>query len=180
MRSAHPDHYFCAPRFAVGVTAAVIDSTTCSAASPRLEPVSALLCGGDRQRKGKGDYLDAINAAKAAKQGHRPSVPKSKDGKVESLRVLRVAHNAVNHAGSCCVCRLFQLRDQVRKPTRMQFVHTCAAWRPDTTDATDPATATDSAEIAHPVHPRPRGRNHLCSTSSSSRSSQTANPTCSV
>ena len=35
MRSAHPDHYFCAPRFAVGVTAAVIDSTTCSAASPR-------------------------------------------------------------------------------------------------------------------------------------------------
>lgn len=35
-----------------------------------------------------------------------------------------------------------ELRDQVRNLTRMQLIRTCAAWRPDTTDAADPITAT--------------------------------------
>jgi transposase len=44
----------------------------------------------DRRRKGKDDDLDAINAARAALYGRRTSIPKSKDGAVEALRVLRV------------------------------------------------------------------------------------------
>ena len=44
----------------------------------------------DRRRKGKDDDLDAISAARAALHGRRVSIPKSKDGAVESLRVLRV------------------------------------------------------------------------------------------
>lgn len=44
----------------------------------------------DRRRKGKNDDLDAINAARAAKTNRRTTTPKSKDGAVESLRVLRV------------------------------------------------------------------------------------------
>lgn len=44
----------------------------------------------DPRRKGKDDDLDAINAARAAKPNQRTTTPKSKDGAVESLRVLRV------------------------------------------------------------------------------------------
>ena len=35
-----------------------------------------------------------------------------------------------------------ELRDQVRNLTRMQLIRTCAAWRPDLTDAADPVSAT--------------------------------------
>jgi transposase len=35
-----------------------------------------------------------------------------------------------------------ELRDSVRNLTRRQLIRTCAAWRPDTTDAADPVTAT--------------------------------------
>ena len=44
----------------------------------------------ERRRKGKDDDLDAIGAARAALHNRRTSTPKSKDGPVESLRVLRV------------------------------------------------------------------------------------------
>jgi transposase len=42
----------------------------------------------DRRRHGKSDTLDAIAAAQAALAGRRASIPKSRDGRVESLRVL--------------------------------------------------------------------------------------------
>src|SRR3954466_8001940 len=45
----------------------------------------------DRHRKGKDDELDAINAARAALHQRRTAIPKSKDGAVEALRILRVA-----------------------------------------------------------------------------------------
>src|SRR5512144_34607 len=35
-----------------------------------------------------------------------------------------------------------ELRDQVRNLTRMQLIRTCAAWRPDVSDAADAVTAT--------------------------------------
>src|SRR3954451_7808639 len=45
----------------------------------------------DRRRKGKDDDLAAISAARAALQQRLTVTPKSKDGAVEALRVLRVA-----------------------------------------------------------------------------------------
>ena len=45
----------------------------------------------DRRRRGKDDTLDAENAAHAALAGHRVITPKTRDGMVEALRVLRVA-----------------------------------------------------------------------------------------
>jgi transposase len=45
----------------------------------------------DRRRRGKSDTLDAENAARAVLAGRRTTTPKTKDGKVESLRVLRLA-----------------------------------------------------------------------------------------
>ena len=44
----------------------------------------------DRRRRGKSDTLDAEAAAQAVLAGKRTSTPKTKDGKVESLRVLRL------------------------------------------------------------------------------------------
>ena len=104
----------------------------------------------DRRRKGKDDDLDAISAARAALGGHRTSIPKSKDGKVESLRVLRVVRStavksrrvALQMLRAQIVSAPEELRDQVRNLTRMQLIRTCAAWRPDLTDAADPVSAT--------------------------------------
>ena len=103
----------------------------------------------DRRRKGKDDDLDAINAARAAKTNQRTTTPKSKDGAVESLRVLRVtcAHavrekrSALQRLRMTIISAPDELRDQVRDLTRMQLIRLLAAWRPDVANATDPATA---------------------------------------
>ena len=103
----------------------------------------------DRRRKGKDDDLDAISAARAALHGRRISTPKSKDGAVESLRVLRVTRqtairarrNALQLLRMTIVAAPDELRDQVRNLTRMQLIRTCAAWRPELSNAADPVAA---------------------------------------
>jgi transposase len=103
----------------------------------------------DRRRKGKDDDLDAINAARAAKTSQRTTTPKSKDGAVESLRVLRVtrAHAVRERRSASQLLRMTiisapdELRDQVRDLTRMQLIRLLAAWRPDVVNASDPMTA---------------------------------------
>src|SRR5262245_35944953 len=51
----------------------------------------------DRRRRGKDDDLDAQNAAHAAFAGKRVAVPKTRDGMIESLRVLKACRKtAVN------------------------------------------------------------------------------------
>lgn len=103
----------------------------------------------DRRRKGKDDDLDAISAARAALHNQRTTIPKSKDGAVESLRILRVtrAHAVRERRSGLQLLRMSivsapdELRDQVRNLTRMQLIRTLAAWRPDVSNATDPMTA---------------------------------------
>lgn len=103
----------------------------------------------DRRRKGKDDNLDAINAARAALHGRRSTIPKSKAGAVEALRVLRVtrAHAVRERRSALQLLRMSivsapdEVRDQVRNLTRMQLIRTLAAWRPDVSNATDPVTA---------------------------------------
>jgi transposase len=104
----------------------------------------------ERRRRGKSDDLDAVNAARAALHGRRTSTPKSKDGKVESLRVLRLTRTtavksrraALQLLRAHIVSAPAELRDQVRNLTRMQLVRTCAGWRPEVTNAADPVAAT--------------------------------------
>jgi hypothetical protein len=82
--------------------------------------------------------------------GRRVSTPKSKDGAVESLRVLRVTRqnairarrNVLQLLPMTIVAASEELRDQVRNLTRMQLIRTCAVWRPETTNAADPVAAT--------------------------------------
>ena len=104
----------------------------------------------ERRRRGKSDTLDAITAARAALPGRRTSIPKSRDGMVESVRVLRLTRSTAVRARTKALQLLRhhivsapdQLPDQVRNLTRTQLIRTCAAWRPDTAGYRDPAVAT--------------------------------------
>jgi transposase len=95
----------------------------------------------DRRRRGKNDDLDAQNAAHAAFAGKRTVTPRSRDGMVESLRVLTVCRKtavaarrvALQMIQTTIVSAPDGLRDLLRKMTRMQLVRTLAAWRPDLT-----------------------------------------------
>ena len=95
----------------------------------------------DRRRRGKNDDLDAQNAAHAAFAGQRTVTPRSRDGMIESLRVLMACRKtavsarrvALQMIHNTIVCAPDDLRDQLRSLTRMQLVRTLAAWRPDLT-----------------------------------------------
>src|SRR3546814_5477988 len=65
----------------------------------------------DRRKRGKNDTIDAENAAHAAFAGIRTITPKTRDGLVESLRVLKV----------CRKTAVAARRD--RKSTRLNSSH---------------------------------------------------------
>ena len=95
----------------------------------------------DRRRRGKNDDLDAQNAAHAAFAGQRTVTPRSRDGMIESLRILMACRKtavsarriALQMIHNTIVCAPDALRDQLRNLTRMQLVRTLASWRPDLT-----------------------------------------------
>ena len=96
----------------------------------------------DRRKRGKNDDLDAQNAAHAAFAGKRTVTPKSRDGRIESLRVLKACRKtavaarrvALQVIQNTIVCAPDELRESLRKLTRMQLIRTLAAWRPDLAD----------------------------------------------
>ena len=103
----------------------------------------------DRRRRGKNDELDAQNAAHAAFAGKRTVTPKTRDGMIESLRVLKACRKtavaarriALQMIQNTIVCAPDELRQTLRHMTRMQLVRTLAAWRPDLTDFRNVASA---------------------------------------
>jgi transposase len=103
-----------------------------------------------RRRRGKSDALDAAAAAEAARIGHRTAIPKSRDGQVEALRVLRLARASAVKARTKALQQIDQLlvtgpaplRDQLRQLTRRKLIGRCTAWRPDSQQAGDPVVAT--------------------------------------
>jgi transposase len=104
---------------------------------------------GDRRKRGKSDDLDAQNAAHATLAGKRTVTPKTRDGMIESLRVLKACRKtavaarrvALQMIHNTIVCAPADLRDQLRELTRMGLVRTLAAWRPDMTDYRNVASA---------------------------------------
>ncbi len=104
---------------------------------------------GDRRKRGKSDDLDAQNAAHAALAGKRTVTPKTRDGMIESLRVLKACRKtavaarrvALQMIHNTIVCAPDDLRDQLRELTRMGLIRTLAAWRPDMTDYRNVASA---------------------------------------
>ncbi len=96
----------------------------------------------DRRKRGKDDTMDAENAAHAAFANIRTVTPKSRDGMVESLRVVIVCRKSAVAARRISLQMIQmnivsapdELREVLRKMTRMQLIRTLAAWRPDVTD----------------------------------------------
>jgi transposase len=96
----------------------------------------------DRRKRGKDDTIDAENAAHAAFAQVRTVTPKTRDGMVESLRVLTVCRKtavaarrvALQLIQNSIVSAPDELREALRTMTRMQLVRTLAAWRPDLSD----------------------------------------------
>src|SRR3984893_3742383 len=96
----------------------------------------------DRRKRGKDDTLDALNAARAAFAGVRTVASKTRDGMIESLRVLKVCRKtavaarrvALQLIHNTVVCAPDELRESLRTMTRMPLIRTLAAWRPDLSD----------------------------------------------
>lgn len=95
----------------------------------------------DRRKRGKNDDLDAQSAAHAAFAGQRTVTPRSRDGMVESLRVLKACRKTAVNARRIALQMIQNtiiaapdgLRDLLRRKTRMELIRTLAAWRPDLT-----------------------------------------------
>lgn len=93
----------------------------------------------DRRKRGKSDDFDAEAAAHAAFAGNRTVTPKTRDGMIEALRVLKACRKtavqarriALQMIGNTIIAAPDDLRDNLRKMTRMQLIRTLAAWRPD-------------------------------------------------
>jgi len=71
-----------------------------------------------RRSKGKSDFVDAVEAARAVLSGRAAGAPKSRDGEVEAIRALLVAKRSANHARSRALAQMRQLSytgpDQLR------------------------------------------------------------------
>lgn len=103
-----------------------------------------------RRTLGKDDALDAVSAARAALEGRRVSVARTRTGEIEALRVLRTTRATAVKARRAAMQQLDNtivaapdgLRDAVRAMTRMRRIRTLAAWRPDTAKAGEVDVAT--------------------------------------
>ena len=91
-----------------------------------------------RRAQGKSDPLDAYAAARAAASGRAAGTPKSRDGIVESIRCLRVAHRSAVKARTQCINQIrallvngpADLREQMRPLSTVKMVKALARLRP--------------------------------------------------
>ncbi len=105
----------------------------------------------ERRRAGKSDPLDAVEAARAALSGRAKSTPKTRNGSVEAIRVLRVARSsarkdrvrALNQLRSLISTAPEELRAELRGLSVFRVVNKAAGLRPS--DRTDVVNATKLA-----------------------------------
>ncbi len=96
----------------------------------------------ERHKRGKSDTIDAECAAHAAFARIRTVTPKTRDGMIESLRVLKTCRKtaisarrvALQIIHSNIVSAPDELREQLRNMTRMQLIRTLGSWRPDASE----------------------------------------------
>ena len=101
----------------------------------------------DRRLRGKSDTIDAENAARAVLNGQAIAVPKSADGTVEMIRLVKVAKDVAVKARTSAMISLkavlvnapAELREQLQPLTKMVLIRRCAALRPGA--VVDPTTA---------------------------------------
>lgn len=105
-----------------------------------------------RRARGKSDPADAEAAARAALSGRATGQPKTRDGVVESVRVLRLTRSSAVRARTLSANQLRNLiitapeplRSELRRLSLKQLVSTAARFRPGA-DVTDPSAGTRAA-----------------------------------
>ena len=105
-----------------------------------------------RRSRGKSDTVDAEAASRAVLSGHATVIPKSRDGAVESLRVLRVATESTRRQMRRITAQIRHLIITAPDPIRMDLQHLTdrkridrvAGYRP----ADDPADVTAATKTA--------------------------------
>jgi transposase len=104
-----------------------------------------------RRQRGKSDTIDAEAAARAVQAGTATGTPKTRSGRIEAIRALRVARRSAIKARSQAAHQLHclvstapdELRDQLRTRRLAELVETAARFRPG--DLRDPTQATKTA-----------------------------------
>jgi transposase len=112
----------------------------------------------ERRRSGKSDPLDATEAARAALNGRAKSIPKTRDGNVEAIRVLLVAKRSARHARVEALTQMRhlgisgpdQLRSRLHGLTITGLVAEGAKLRP--TRSADPVTGATKAAVSSLAH----------------------------
>ena len=104
-----------------------------------------------RRQRGKSDPIDAYAAAAAVLSGAATGTPKTRDGRVEAIRTLRVARRsaikgrtqAINQLKALVLTGPAELRQALTGLTTRQLLTTCRRLRADTrlTHVADPVTA---------------------------------------
>lgn len=110
----------------------------------------------DRRLRGKSDFLDAENAARAVLAGNATAVPKTADGVVEMIRTIKVAKDVAVKARTSAMISLKavlvnappQLREQLQPLSKMALIHRCAALRPGELTTVEAATKHTLRSIA--------------------------------
>jgi transposase len=105
-----------------------------------------------RPSRGKSDTVDAKSAAGAKLAGHATSIPKSRDGLAEALRVLRLVDRSAKEQMTrldgqiehLAVCAPESIRVGLQRLSPLVRARTMAAFRPGT-DISDVARATKTA-----------------------------------
>lgn len=101
----------------------------------------------DRRLRGKSDFLDAENAARAVLAGNADAIPKSADGAVEMIRTIKVAKDVAVKARTSAMVSLkavlvnapVTLREQLQPLTKMALINRCAGLRPGSVDTVEAA-----------------------------------------
>jgi transposase len=103
-----------------------------------------------RRRRGKSDPIDAQAAARATLAGVATTIPKTRDGQVVMIRVLRVARRGALKAQVAAAEQLhgmlYSAPEELRQPllglNTKALVSSCAAMRPG--PLTSPSAATET------------------------------------
>jgi transposase len=100
-----------------------------------------------RRFAGKSDPIDAYAAARAALSGRAAGIPKTRDGNVEMIRVLRVARSSAVKARAVAITQLKaviktapdELRSELRSLGGATLITRCAGLRPNRGPAPTPS-----------------------------------------
>lgn len=112
-----------------------------------------------RRRHGKTDVVDAVAAARAALTGEASGRPKSHDGAVEALRLLKLVHRSAHKSRTQALLQIRdlittapdQLREQLRGMRRGELLGVCAAFRPAERDDLNAITKLSLRALARRV-----------------------------